>query len=538
MTEEVKVELFLRKATGLVKEVGPVGAFILPWATMAGSGITFYSIQVIYYYPQGSVPLAFLMVGVPTILNAVVIAILGVCTPRSAGGYVWSTRFVDPFFGWFGSGWIYWLSYVFTVALVSYVLGSVYSVIFIIMGSASGITPLHDFGVALQTNVGLQQTFIIITVIITGIVAIIEIKHYMKILFVIWGLNTLGLVVSMFLFASNNPSTVPGVWNSVWGAGSYETINSLAAKYDIGSYISGTSKGLFDDTLSIVAYIFWAITGYETVGYVAGEIRKPRVSFLYWFMAGMVVTVLWYAGVTALAYNAYGDFILKYNFVYNLYSGGQLAAEEAAKVASYMLTPSMPLFSASLTKVPVLQILAAWWFWPISVALVSYLVATRSMFGMAFDRMFPEAFGAVNDRTHTPIKATLFTLVISIIWALVMFTAFGYLVSAANTSFWTAFYYLIYSAAAIALPYKRPDIWEKGVKRRIFGIPESTLIGALSAAGMLWILALSSLGISLLAWNVSSLWMLIGILIFVYYVHKNMKRGINIASIYQEIPPP
>jgi len=42
-------------------------------------------------------------------------------------------------------------------------------------------------------------------------------------------------------------------------------------------------------------------------------------------------------------------------------------------------------------------------------------------------------------------------------------------------------------------PPVRKDVWEKDVKRQIFGVPESTLIGALSAAGMLWMLALSSI---------------------------------------------
>jgi len=100
------------------------------------------------------------------------------------------------------------------------------------------------------------------------------------------------------------------------------------------------------------------------------------------------------------------------------------------------------------------------------------------------------------------------------------------------------YFYLIYSAAAIALPCKRSDIWEKGIKRRIFGIPDRTIVGALSAAGMLWLLALSTIAISLVAWNVTTLWMLLGVLIFVYYVHKNWKPGSNIADIYREVPPP
>jgi APA family basic amino acid/polyamine antiporter len=538
LTEEVKVELFLRKATGLVKEIGPASAFILPWAGMAGSGITFYAIIVIYSYPQGSVPLTFLMVGIPTILNAAIIAMLAVYTPRSAGGYVWSSRFVDPFLGWFAGGWIYWFSYILTIALLGYVLGTVVPTIFTIMGTAAHITPLADFGMALASSTMMQDELIIVIIVVIGLVSMIELKHFMKVMIAVWALNVLGLLVSCGLFIVNNPSTVPAAWDAVWGPGAFETIVGLATKYDLSGYVATTSSGFWADTLGMVVYLFWAISGYETMGYVAGEVRNPRTSFLYLYMAGMITTVIWYAGVSWLAYNTYGSFILQYNFVQNLYAAGKLTAAEAAQVAPYMFTPSMPLFSASLTTVPVVQILAAWWFWPITLILGSYLVASRSVFGMAFDRMFPTVFGDVSDRTHTPIKGTILTMVVSIIMAVISFTVFGFLVSAANTVFWTAFFYLIYSVAAIMLPYKRPDIWKKGITKTVAGLPLVTILGGLSAIGMLWLLALSTIGISLTAWNVSTVWMAIGIFIFVYYARKNFKRGISIVDIFGETPPP
>lgn len=538
MTEELKVELFLRKSTGLVKEIGPFGSFMLPWASMAGSGITLYAIQVIYNYPAGSVPGAFLIVGIPTILSVVVFALLGITTPRSAGGYVWCSRFIDPFVGWFGAGWIYWIAQIFSIGLVAYVMGSVYPVIFVIMGQAAGIPALTAFGSALQSNIPMQQAFIIITIVILGLLALIEIKHYMKIMMVVWGLNTLGMIVSTALFVTHNPATAAVTWDHIWGTGSFEMITNLATKYNLAGYVSSTSAGAWNDTLGIVAYIFWALTGYEVNAYVAGEVRNPRSSFLYWFTGGMIATVAWYTLVTWLAYNTYGNFILQYNYVYNLFTAGKLTASEASAVSSYMLLPSMPLFSASLAGTPVVQILAAWWFYPITCILVTYLAATRSMFGMSFDRMFPSVFGRVSDRTHTPIPATIFSMIGAVIVAIVMFTSYGFLASASNTSFWYAFMYMIVAFCAIVVPYKRKDIWEKGVRRRILGIPEMTLIGGLAAIGMLWILTLSTIGISLMAWNVSVLWMAVGVLIFVYFVRKNEKRGINITQIYGEIPPP
>jgi APA family basic amino acid/polyamine antiporter len=538
LTEELKVELFLRKSTGLVKEIGPVGSFILPWASMAGSGITLYAIQVIYSYPGGSVPGAFLLVGVPTILRVLTFALLGITTPRSAGGYVWTSRFVDPFVGWIGAGWIYWLAQIFSIGLVAYVMGSVYPVIFVIMGTAAGIPALTGFGTLLQTNIPMQQAFIILTIVILGLLALIEIKHYMKIMMVIWGLNTVGLIVSAILFATNNPSTIPAAWNHAWGAGSYEMITNLATKYDLAGYVSSTSAGVWTDTLAIVAYIFWALTGYEVNAYVGGELRNPRSSFLYWFTAGMIGTVIWYTVVTWLAYNAYGNFILQYNYVYNLYTAGKLTASEASAISPYMLLPSMPLFSASLGSNPAVTILAAWWFYPLTSIIVTYLAGTRCMFGMSFDRMFPSVFGKVNDRTHTPIQATIACMVGGVIVSITMFTSYGYLASAANTSFWYAFAYLMVAFTAVVLPYKRPDIWEKGTKRKILGFPEMTLVGVLAVIGMFWILALSTVGISLLAWNVSILWMLVGVLVFAYFIRKNEKRGIKMTQIFGEIPPP
>lgn len=538
MAEEVKVELFLRKATGLVKEIGPFGAFVIPWACMAGSGITFYAASVIYLYPAGSVALTFLIVGIPTILNAIIISMLCVAVPRSAGGYVWSTRFVDPILGWFGAGWVYWVAYTLAIGLLSSVMTAALAPILSIMGSATGIAVLTGFGNLLSVNTTVVMGMTFLLIILIGLTTAIEVKWFMRILFVFWAINTVSLLVSAGLFIANSPSTVAVRWDSVWGSGAYNTIMTLAAKYNAAGYVAKTSTGFWGDTLGIVAYMFWAISGYESLGYVAGEVRSPRSSFIKWFNAGMIGTVLWYALISFLIYNTYGSFIFNYNYVYNLYTAGTLTATESASVSHFMFTPCMPLFAASLTGVPVLQIIAALWLWPISSAMTSFLPANRAIFGMSFDRMFPAKLGQVSDRTHAPVNSAIFNIVLGIIWAVISFSTYGYFVTAADLSFFFALAYFIYSLAAIALPYKRPEIWEKGVKTTIFGIPAISVIGALSAGGMLWILALSTIGISMLAWNVTVLWMLAGMIIVVYYFSRNQKRGIRIMDIFSEIPPP
>jgi amino acid transporter len=535
---DVKVELFVRNATGLVREIGPFGAFMIPWLTMAGAGITFFSVQVVYSFPNGSVPVAFAILAVPTILNTVVIALLGATMPRSAGGYVWSTRFVDPLLGWFSSGWMYWIVYIFSNGLLGGVFSTVLVTIFAVMGAATHISALTGFSNLLATNATALVGITFVVLIIVGLASVLEIKYYMRIMYAFFIISFIGLVFSVALFLLNNPGTIQTHWDTVWGVGSYNSIQTLAAKYNSAGYVAKVSTGFWGDTLGTVGLIFYALTGYEGLAYAAGEVRNPRSAFLRWYIAGMVATVVWYIIVASSVYHAYGDFIFKYDYVYNLYSSGSLNATDKAGVAGFMFSPNMALFAASLGSTAIVQILASLWFWPLSNLFPQYLFANRVVFGMAFDRMFPQVLTQVSERTHTPVYASLFNIVMSCIWAVLAFSTYGFLVSGSNLSFFVAFFYFIYSLAAMALPFKRPEIWEKGPRKTIFGIPEMAVLGAFSAGGMLWILALSTLGISATAWNASVLWLAVGVIVMLYYIQKNQKRGIKAMDIYKEIPPP
>jgi len=537
--EQPKVELFLRKSTGLVKEIGPSGAFILPWSCMAGSGITLYAMQMVYSYPEGSVPLAFLIIGIPVALSAASLALMMMCAPRSAGPYVWGTRFIDPFFGWLGTGWVYFLGNVFSVALVAYTLEAVFPVIFVVMGTGAKIPAFVSFGTALSSNYTMQVGLGVAVIVIMGGVTMLSIKHYMKVLMALWVINTVGIIVSAGLFLANNAATIPGNWDALWGAGSFETIVALASKYNLAGYVSSTTSGFWTDTLSIMAYIFWALAGWEATTTVSGEVRNPRASFLYAYVGGVVATIVWYAAITAAAYNSYGPFILQYNYVYNLFTAGKLSTADAAAVSSYMLSPSMPLFAGSLGgSNSLLVILGSLWFWPLTATLTCVLLATRVAFGMSFDRMFPSAFGRVNERTHTPVIGAVIVTAVSALWCLVESSWFGFLVSAANTDWWITLGYLIMAVSAISMPYKRKDVWDKGLAKKILGIPDVAFFGALAAIGMVWLFELSAIGVSILAWNATLVWMAIGIIIYVFLVQKLQGKGVNLNQVYGQVPPP
>jgi amino acid transporter len=157
---------------------------------------------------------------------------------------------------------------------------------------------------------------------------------------------------------------------------------------------------------------------------------------------------------------------------------------------------------------------------------------------MSFDRMFPSAFGSVSERTHTPVIGAVIVTAIGVFWCLIMSSVFGFLVSAANTDWWITLGYFIMAISAISLPYRRKDVWEKGVARRILGIPDVAFFGALASIGMLWLFELSAIGVSIVAWNATLVWMAIGVLIYVVLVRKLERLGINLNQVYGEVPPP
>ena len=116
-------KLFVRKATGLVREIGPLTAMIIVIANTVGLGWQKRAFQwtgkaivpeTSYVLGMPPISMAFVTVGVVVLLTVVVFAILGAAMPRSGGGYVFISRILSPPVGFIAS----WMEY-FSIA-VSY----------------------------------------------------------------------------------------------------------------------------------------------------------------------------------------------------------------------------------------------------------------------------------------------------------------------------------------------------------------------------------------------------------------------------------
>src|SRR5512138_3194816 len=111
--EEIMSNLFVRKATGMVRSWSVFDAFIYAFFSINLVTLGFYSFSQMYYFSGGMIP-ALVVSAVFIIFEVVVYASLIAVMPRSGGDYVWQTRifgggigFILSLTGWWFTLWLW-----------------------------------------------------------------------------------------------------------------------------------------------------------------------------------------------------------------------------------------------------------------------------------------------------------------------------------------------------------------------------------------------------------------------------------------------
>src|SRR5215471_280201 len=163
---------------------------------------------------------------------------------------------------------------------------------------------------------------------------------------------------------------------------------------------------------------------------------------------------------------------------------------------AYMI-PSGPFFqflAALVYNTPVLTvlILGTFLFWSLPSMIANTYMPIRSFFAWSFDRLMPEGLAKVNERTHSPVTAILTANVIIalvVIWSVYSHSfqlVLGMIVLAG------ALAVIIVGAAAIALPRRRPDLYQSSPANvNWFGVPVLYITGALSIIEFLIIIGIA-----------------------------------------------
>ena len=544
--------LFVRKATGMVRSWSVFDAFIYAFFSINLVTLGFYSFSQMYYFGGGLIP-ALIISAVFIIFEVIVYASLIAVMPRSGGDYVWQTRIFGGSIGFILSitGW--W----FTLWLWTPIYGDMLRQI--VITPLLGVLGLKDLAIWFAGRGTALFVCSLLTLGFVSLVIMLGMKTYARVQKYSFYAGMLGLLIVLILLFTGSPDAFKAGFEknsaAIFGTQSGLVDATAKAGTDAGATtpMTGGTIGLIMLTLPwMVFFNLWPNWGATLYGEVRGATDyKRNFAGMAWALIGVTVLgILFFLGV---AKTIGWDFYMQSNAAWWNYSWGYTDQVPPLPVWPNPAMLAVFLTSNRLIQIIVMLLMSFWWFgW----AGTLFLSSTRVVFAAAFDRLLPEKVAELDDRTGTPVNAMLLMVVPAVIVSLLYAYNIGGFISvtlAATQAI--AIMYFGTAIAAIILPYKKKELFEASpiAQMKIAGIPIITIAGVIFAAFLGFLLVewffdpwLNTdgtppglYGISLANTN-SVIFLLVtyGLAAAIYYGFKARRRteGIDLDKVQAEIP--
>ncbi|HEX9013204.1 MAG TPA: APC family permease [Anaerolineaceae bacterium] len=523
--------MFLRKATGLVRDVSVWDAIVLNSSGMnIGVGVALLFLWGAQL-PGASILWATIICTVFVALTtAYNYAVAAGAFPRSGADYVFTSRVLGPVWGFMMSGqqviWnFFWMAFN-AWAMANFALPGTLQ----LLGTFTHSQALIDLA-GQVTNVWIVVAIAVVLQILFAWLHISGIKNYflyMKITVSICALSVL-IAILVLLFGGTN---FQANWDAIVSGSGGLTYQGVIDAAKAAGFNPNAPFNL-GATLALMPMVFWIVGFFNGSPQIGGEVKKARSTQF----TAMVTAVLVNGGIVAVLALLVSKFIgLQFlnSLGYLFFNGG---------VKGLSVTPDFNfLVNVTARSIPVAGLLGlAYVLWATNGTPNIIAFITRSMLAYSFDRMAPEAMGEVNEKTHTPIKAILFTVVMGLIAIVVILVWKS--ASLLSSMMAQIFGYLVLSVAAIVFPFKLPKLWQSQTSaRKVFGLPLVAVTGAVS------VLFIGVMGyffgfypvfgantpLSLTAVAVT---ILIPIVYYFLYRAYQKSRGVDVDLAYKEIPP-
>jgi amino acid transporter len=396
----------------------------------------------------------------------------------------------------------------------------------------------------------------------------------------------------MWVAGVMNPSLVGEGVKSVMGT-------NVTPKSIIDLAIAGgmlkAKTGFFDAFSVAMGGAFWAYMGWYATTFVAGEVKEankklPKVLLV----AGLIIMIVYLLASSLSAFPTMKVETVKdaenneWSF-YQAYSFLSYGKVNWTAVYEYVGVPSnvtkygegnwthikqspkpefkginfQPAWSTGIASIIARGMNLGILSWLIALGGVLWvandippflLVASRTFFAMSFDRMMPEKFSYVSERWHAPVWSIIVTAVFAIPACMAearfagadQYLAFAGVV---GTDIFDAFFLTMFCASCMLLPLERKEIYDRAaVKHSIGAVTTLGFIATLGGAFCFyifikessWIWSLFTTGAKI-SDIISAIGffgcIIVGILLYVYYMYRNTTRGVDMRTLYLSIPP-
>src|SRR5262245_35596852 len=543
--------LFVRKATGMVRSWSVFDAFIYAFFSINLVTLGFYSFSQMYYFGGGLIP-ALIISAVFIIFEVIVYASLIAVMPRSGGDYVWQTRIFGGAIGFILSitGW--W----FTLWLWTPIYGDMLRQI--VLTPILGVLGLKDLAIWFAGRGTALFACSLLTLAFVSVVIMLGMKSYARIQKYSFYAGMLGLLIVIVLLFTGSPERFKEGMEAnsaaYFGtqAGVHDATMEAGVAAGAGTPLTGGSFFLIMLTLPyLVFFNLWPNWGATLYGEVRGATDyKRNFSGMAWaLIATTILGILFFLGVSR---TIGWDFYVQANGAWWNYAWGYTTEVPPLPVWPNPAMLAVFLTSNRLVQIVVLLLMSTWWFgW----AGTLFLSSTRVIFAAAFDRLLPEKAAELNDN-GTPVNAMLYMVVPAVlVSALYAYNLLGFRSITLAATQGIAIMYFGTAIAAIVLPYKKKELFEASpiAQMKVGGIPLITVAGLIFGGFLLFLLVewffdpwlnpdfapAGLYGISLANTN-SVIFLLVtyGLAAAIYYGFRARRKseGIDMNKVQAEIP--
>jgi amino acid transporter len=488
------------------------------------------------FYPTAN-PIAIALFGLLLSLPSVgVYTLMSIAMPRTGGDYVWVSRIANPMTG-------FTVNVALTLIPLAFVgIGTPTAVqwataeMFYDLGKIYNNQGYLSIATYLQ---GSDPTFWLAVVLILFAAAIVianvrlatRVVRYFTIIAFAVSVIFVGTVLAAgnSAFISNFNALSGANYNSVISAGQAAgAFSGVPDMFSLSSVYAGAATGA-------LAYL-----GFYYPAYFAGEVKQVRKTQIIAQLGGIIIFALFTCVIVAVEY--YGEGPSFVNAMAALWAAGSSSFP-------YVAIPLASGMSMFWTQNPFLVSL-----FNLSYAatvevfnIAVFFTLSRNLFAWSFDRVMPMAFASLNEKTRTPLNATIPMVLVSIVYTYIAVYQYGILAS--YFSYGTAGLVIgmaIVALIAIVYPYRRRDIFEAAdpmSKRRILGVPLISIFGVLTvitAAIIVYAIILPVIGgiqfETIFTQGIIPTFV-IGAVIYIIAKVVRRKQGIDIGLAQREIPP-
>lgn len=527
--------VFLRRASGLIKSASNTDVFIYDIGLVSiGLGLGF----ILYFgpsvYPGGNLFVATILAGLAMLCVGLGMITWTVTIPRSGGIYCFGTRSMWPPFA-FTLSFVEASAWIFYGAFGAWYLTQLgFAPAITTIGIITGNSGIESFGANLA---GPGGTFAVGTaaLVIGAIILITGMRRFFltqKVMFTIAVLGTLVFLATLLFttqqdFIRNFNALMAGRLNV--GANAYDGVIAAASK-------AGWTNPGFDaqQTILLANWAFLPLIGAAFSISIGGEIKQVTRGQTIGILGAILWSVVVWIAAFVLVYRAMGSDFLG-AVTYASVNGVKGAA---TPVAAYpTLLAALGSNSVILTILIAAGFIAWIWLWvPTQI-----LYTTRAIMAWSLDRVFPDFFGQVSERTHTPIPAIALSTAAGITFlGLFSFTTFFQSVIFIEVAVVAWGLVLL---AGVFFPFLRPQMYEKSPISdiKVLGLPVMSLacgLGAIAAFLFFFDLFFDNFAAGHTRNSLSVLigWFVGGFVIFWIMKLVRLRQGVNVDLAFKEIP--